>query len=265
MALMLAKHCLREQIFFSEVIFMLALINRCTVFLLIITSLIICSGATISCAATAAMSKNLSVANCNPCKFEIAANLIYSITCNTKRLPDNERIVEALQVTKSDKPGWEQRLTIHNMSPIDETDDLFLGFADVNFDGYDDLFFATSRGATNTYVDYWLYTPSTGEFSYFGNYPIFSIDTDKQMLSTYEKGGHGGMIYTANRYRFVNGKLVLVESEKQEAIRGTDAYKSKRQFNPFFTREPGGVMMREKFHMEVHHDRRWGFGFIQGR
>lgn len=41
--------------------------------------------------------------------------------------------------------------------------------------------------------------------------------------------------------------------------------KRKRQFNPFFTREPGGVMMREKFHMEVHHDRRWGFGFIQGR
>ena len=43
----------------------------------------------------------------------------------------------------------------------------------MNFDGFNDVLLATSRGVANTYADYWLFVGATGEFSYLGNYPLF--------------------------------------------------------------------------------------------
>ena len=83
---------------------------------------------------------------------------------------------------------------------------------------------ATRRGAANTYVDYWLFTPSKS-FTYLGNYPIFKVDAEHRRLSTYELGAHAGMIYEAKEYSFVREKITLMKSEKQEATAKTGVYR----------------------------------------
>ncbi|MEW6381868.1 MAG: hypothetical protein AB1611_20015 [bacterium] len=163
-------------------------------------------------------SENLLTVSCDPCRFKIAQRLDpFAVRFKLKNLPDDRRVVESLQVSRDDKPGWTQVLAVHDMTPVGKNDEVFIGTADINFDGYNDLLFATSLGTANTYADYWLYVPSKQEFDYLGNYPVFTVDSGKHRLSTYERGGHGGMIYQANHYNFVNGVLKLVESEKQVA------------------------------------------------
>jgi hypothetical protein len=54
---------------------------------------------------------------------------------------------------------------------------------------------------------------------------FFSVNSDKCLLSTFERGGDGGMIYQANQYRFVDGTLTLVESEKQERTNREGVYR----------------------------------------
>lgn len=175
---------------------------------------------------TAPPSENLLTVSCDPCRFRIAQTLApYSIRFKLQSVPNDRRVVEALQVFRDDKPDWTQFLTVHDMSPVRTNDEIFIGVADINFDGYNDLLLATSRGAANTYADYWLFVPSKQEFNYLGNYPIFTIDSGQHRLSTYERGGYGGMIYQANYYRFVNGVLTLVESDKQEATDQEGVYR----------------------------------------
>ena len=161
--------------------------------------------------------ENLSLPSCDPCKFKIAQALApYSVRFILKNVQNDRRVIEALQVFRDDAPGWTQSLPVHDMTPVRQNDEFFIATADINFDGYNDLLLATSRGVANTYADYWLFVPSTAEFSSLGNYPIFTVNSDKRLLSTYERGGDGGMIYQANQYRFVDGELTLIESEKQE-------------------------------------------------
>jgi hypothetical protein len=60
---------------------------------------------------------------------------------------------------------------------------------------------------------------------------MFTVDSSKRQLSTYERGGHGGLIYQANHYRFINGVLTATASEKQEATDRQGLYrKSIHQF-----------------------------------
>ncbi|HEY5707438.1 MAG TPA: hypothetical protein VIS96_17910 [Terrimicrobiaceae bacterium] len=173
----------------------------------------------------ASPSKNLLTANCDPCTFEIAQKLApYQIRFRFRNLPDDRRVIQALEVFTNDKPGWTQSLAVHDMTPVKRDDKVVIGTADINFDGYNDLLFATSRGIANSYADYWLFAPSTQEFKYLGNYPIFALDSRNHRLSTYERGGHAGMIYQSKHYRFIDGVLTLVESETQEATEQDGVY-----------------------------------------
>ncbi len=172
-------------------------------------------------AAPAIMTQPALVENCAPCTFRIGTNLPdFAVTFKVRELPDAGRLVESLQVSRADRPGAPQTLDVHKMTPVPKGDDFFIGADDINFDGYRDLFFATSRGVANTYADYWLFDPAKGEFTYLGNTPVFKVDAEKHELSTYERGGDGGMIYTARRYAFENGTLVVTASEEQEKAAG---------------------------------------------
>lgn len=194
----------------------------------VLINFLLCSSLSLACGEAITIApppKSLLTVICDPCRFEIAQTLTtYSIRLKFQDLPNDRRVVEALQVFRDDKSDWTQSLTVHDMTPVTKGDEVFIGTSDLNFDGYNDLLFATSRGTANTYADYWLFAPSKQEFDYLGNYPIFTIDADQHRLSTYERGGYGGMIYQANHYCFVNGVLILVESEKQEATKQEGVY-----------------------------------------
>jgi hypothetical protein len=170
--------------------------------------------------------QNLSTSRCDPCTLDIGQAIPpYDVRFRPRNMPDGRRVVEELRISRTDKPGWSQSLPVHDMTPLSQNQEFFIGTADINFDGYNDLLLATSRGVANTYADYWLFVPRKQAFSYLGNYPIFRVDADKQVLAAYERGGHGGLIYRAKSYRFIKGVLTLVESEKQEATDQEGVYR----------------------------------------
>lgn len=163
---------------------------------------------------------------CDPCRFAIASGAgPFEFRFAMHDAADGGRSVERVEVARPDKPGWTQALSVHDMTPVGSQDDFFIGTADINFDGFNDLLVATSRGIANTYAAYWLYVPAKEEFAYLGNYPLFRVDATNQRLLTYERGGDGGMIYSRGQYRFLNGHLTLVESEKQEATKRPGVYR----------------------------------------
>ena len=132
-----------------------------------------------------------------------------------KDVPGNRKIIEELKLARGDKPGWMQSLSVHAMEPIKKSQKFFIGTADINFDGHDDLYLVTNRGVANSYADYWVFNPVKQIFDYKGNFPMLSIDTKKHLISSYERGGDGGMIYESKKYEFINGKLEVTEIEKQ--------------------------------------------------
>lgn len=171
--------------------------------------------------------QNLSAADCRPCVLAIGLGMApYEVRFILKDFPGGGRIVEELKLSSKGTP-LQQTLTVHDMAPVRPEETFFIGTADINLDGFNDLFVATSRGVANTYADYWIFIPSTKTFSYIGNYPLFSVDRVKRRLSTYERGGYGGMVYEKTDYAFIDGRLTAVASEKQEPTEREGVFRKK--------------------------------------
>jgi hypothetical protein len=177
-------------------------------------------------AGTTGGAKNpLSSSSSPPRIFKIAEELPnFLIRLQIKELPNNRKIIKELLVTKVGEPNWAESLSVNDMEPIKKDKDFFIGTADINSDGFNDLYLVTNNGVANAYADYWIYDPVGKDFIYVGNFPVLSIDTPKRLLSSYERGGNGGMIYESKRYQFIDGKLEIIEVEKQEASQAYGIY-----------------------------------------
>lgn len=127
------------------------------------------------------------------------------------------RAVESIDVTRAGESNLYQQLSVKDMTPVPDAQPFFFGGVDLNADRFLDLMLITSRGVANAYADYWLFQPTTGKYTYLGNYPVFRIDPVNHRLLTYERGGMGGMIFESREYEFRAGKLILTKSEKQDA------------------------------------------------
>lgn len=178
------------------------------------------------------------VGDCRPCSFSPGGSLPeYSFTFDFKTAPDG-RTLEAIQVTRESKPV--QRLPVAGMDAIGKDEELFFGGTDINFDGLLDLMVITRKGIANAYAEYWLFDAKTEKFTALGTYPVFRVDAQKRRLSTYERGGSGGLIYESKEYAFLDGKLALMREEKQEAGQQPDT------FRKVVRERVGGVMKNLK-------------------
>ena len=158
------------------------------------------------------------VRDCHPCTFSPGRQLpSYSFTFDFKTAA-GERAVQSIQVLNEGTKAA-QRLPVTEMEPVGLEEDLFFGGVDINFDGLSDLMLITRRGVANAYAAYWLFDPKTGTFTALGTYPIFRVDSSRKRLTTYERGGSGGLIYESKEFAFVDGKLTLMRDEKQEATK----------------------------------------------
>jgi hypothetical protein len=158
-----------------------------------------------------------SVADCRPCTFSPGGSFpASSFTFDLKTLPEG-RSVEAIAVDRDSKPV--QRLPVAGMEPVSKEEQFFFGGVDLNFDGLLDLMLITRKGVANAYAEYWLFDPKTAMFTALGTYPVFRVDARKHRLSTYERGGSGGLIHESKEYAFLDGKLVVMRQEKQDATR----------------------------------------------
>ncbi len=155
------------------------------------------------------------VQDCQPCAFKAAANAPdLSLLFQLRSRADGTRVVEEIIVQQA---GQElQRLKAPGMESVFPNETFLLDEPDLNFDGYHDLALATARGAANTVAMYWLFDPSNNRFTPLGSYPWLTVDTARKRLTSYERGGDGGLIYTATEYMFDKNALMVMRRERQE-------------------------------------------------
>lgn len=165
-------------------------------------------------AATGQVAPPSHVKDCHPCTFSLGAGLpSYSFTFELKT-SGGERAVEAIKVSRPESAA-SQTLPVIGMDPIGQNENFFFGGVDINFDGYLDLMLVTVQGGANSQAAYWLFDPGTKTFKPLGTYPMFTVDKEKQQLTTYSRGGYAGLSYDSRTYRFLHNKLTLVMEEKQ--------------------------------------------------
>lgn len=96
---------------------------------------------------------------------------------------------------------------------------------DLDFDGYADLGFVTGMGATgNAWADYWRFDPAGRRFVAVGTHPVFTVDPAGRQLRARNKGGHAGLLFTDETYRWVDGRPVVVRVEEQDSNETGEGY-----------------------------------------
>jgi hypothetical protein len=95
---------------------------------------------------------------------------------------------------------------------------------DLDFDGHADLALVTELAAGTSRSDYWRFDPAAGRYLPLGNHETLQVDTAAKALTTFNRGGHGGRIWTAARVAVVDGALVPVRSEEQAWLDDAQAY-----------------------------------------
>lgn len=111
---------------------------------------------------------------------------------------------------------------------------------DFNFDGYQDIYILTNWGATgNNQGCIWLYNSATGRFDYspeFSGLGTFTLDRPNKTIITWSNGGMAGGVHSADKYKVVNNRPVLVYSERQDWDR------DKKQFHCIVSELRGTTM-----------------------
>ncbi|HEY0023070.1 MAG TPA: hypothetical protein VGB24_09170 [Longimicrobium sp.] len=95
---------------------------------------------------------------------------------------------------------------------------------DLDFDGHADLALVTELAAGTSRSHYWRFETATGRYESLGNRETLQVDTAAEALTTFNRGGHGGRIWTAARIGVVDGALVPVRSEEQAWLQDAQAY-----------------------------------------
>ena len=95
---------------------------------------------------------------------------------------------------------------------------------DLDFDGYGDLAFVAMLSLSGSISEYWRFDPAAGRFQPLGPHDTFQVDSARRELVTHVRGGHAGLLWTAERYRFVRGRLARVRAEEQDWSDAAQAY-----------------------------------------
>lgn len=95
---------------------------------------------------------------------------------------------------------------------------------DIDFDGVQDVAFVTELGMANSRSEYWRQDPRTGRFDPVGVFETLQPDSAAREHVTHNRGGHGGRLWTASRWRWLDGRLVEVRREAQDWLDDAERY-----------------------------------------
>ena len=87
---------------------------------------------------------------------------------------------------------------------------------DLDFDGHADLALLAEVGMANSRSYYWRWDPRAGRFQPAGSHETLSPDSAARELTAFNRGGHGGRLWTAHRVRWMDDRLVPVHQEAQD-------------------------------------------------
>ena len=95
---------------------------------------------------------------------------------------------------------------------------------DLDFDGHADLALLAEAGMANSRSHYWRWDPAAGRFHPAGSHETLTPDSAARELRAFNRGGHGGRLWTAHRVRLVDGRLVPVHQEAQDWLEDAQRY-----------------------------------------
>lgn len=109
--------------------------------------------------------------------------------------------------------------------PVPLDDDERMHRVDLDFDGYRDFGLMTLLpAAPNPAYDYWRFDPAADEFRYVGNYGMLEPDSAARVMTTHNRGGHAGRLWTNSYYGWVDGELVEVRADAQTFLDDVQRY-----------------------------------------
>ncbi|HST59105.1 MAG TPA: hypothetical protein VLK84_10460 [Longimicrobium sp.] len=120
------------------------------------------------------------------------------------------RVVQALLVSENHVPPESRVERIHRI--------------DLDFDGTADVGFVTELSMAGSRSEYWRLDPRTGRLDHAGVYETLQPDSAARELTTYIRGGHAGRLWTASRWRWVDGALAEVRQEEQDVQPDGEGY-----------------------------------------
>lgn len=99
-----------------------------------------------------------------------------------------------------------------------------LSTIDLDFDGYADLALLNMLAMANSTSEYWRFDPAARRFVPAGEFETLTPDSAARELTHYNRGGHGGRLWTAARWRWADTALVRVSEEEQDALGDGERY-----------------------------------------
>lgn len=101
---------------------------------------------------------------------------------------------------------------------LPETEAERISRIDLDFDGHADLAFVTELAMANSRSEYWRLDPAAGRFVPAGVHETLHSDSAARELTTFNRGGHGGRLWRASRWRWMDGALAEVRREEQDLL-----------------------------------------------
>jgi hypothetical protein len=99
-----------------------------------------------------------------------------------------------------------------------------LSTLDLDWDGHADLALLSGVGMANSRSLYWRFDPATRRFTEAGEFETLAPDSAAREHTTFNRGGHGGRLWTAARWRWAGNGLVPVVEEEQESLDSEGRY-----------------------------------------
>ena len=131
-------------------------------------------------------------------------------------LHTRETAVDSIVVSVEGRPVQTLKPGENQLPPGTEMERL--STIDLDFDGYADLAFLSYVAMANTRSEYWRYDPAARRFVHAGEFETLTPDSAAREHATFNRGGHGGRMWTAARLRWVDGRLVTVREEEQTSV-----------------------------------------------
>ncbi|HEX6909945.1 MAG TPA: hypothetical protein VF142_06110 [Longimicrobium sp.] len=131
-------------------------------------------------------------------------------------------VVDSIVVTRGTRPVQALVPGENHVEP--ETGVERISRPDLDRDGHPDPAFVTELAMANSRSHYWRFDPASARFTDAGVRETLHPDSAARAWTTFNRGGHGGRLWRASRWRWMDGALAEVRREEQDVLEDGATY-----------------------------------------